>query len=439
MNTNKFFALCKEKGIEVAELTSSKNTSFSFTVFRNELSNYTLSTTSRIRARGIFNNQMGAAATEKDDRTTAEYLVNNILLAGQTLERVEKPIIFKGSEKYHKRNMYSKALEAWETSDKIAKVFELEKECKALDPRVVEVECQFEESVSENVMANSYGLNLKSKQNYYVVYAEVIVKDGEEVKTGYDVLLESDPSKFDVKEMAKKAVEKATSLLHGSNVKGAKYKAILDREVVSSLLGAVLSNLDAEEVQKHASVFEGKLNEQILSNKLTITEEPLKKNFFFTYHDDEGVATYNKKVIEKGVLKTYFYNLETAAKDGVQSTGNAQSMGARMGIGYTNITVKPGKLSLDELFEKIGNGVYITSVQGLHAGLNEKSGDFSLQAQGFLVKDGKKDHALGLFTVSGNLFKIFNEVSFVGSDNKLLTSSIDTPSLAIKHLIVSGD
>ena len=56
----------------------------------------------------------------------------------------------------------------------------------------------------------------------------------------------------------------------------------------------------------------------------------------------------------------------------------------------------------------------------MHAGLNPKSGDFSLQAQGFFVKDGKKAGPLGLFTVTGNLFTLFNKTLYGVIHSKLI-------------------
>ena len=79
------------------------------------------------------------------------------------------------------------------------------------------------------------------------------------------------------------------------------------------------THTNAENVQKKTSLFMGKLNQQVLSKKITIEERPLDKNCFFSYFDDEGVAKENLKIINKGVLSTYLYNLETAQKDHVHN------------------------------------------------------------------------------------------------------------------------
>ena len=125
--------------------------------------------------------------------------------------------------------------------------------------------------------------------------------------------------------------------------------------------------------------------------------------------------------------------------DGVQSTGNASRSGSKMSISYSNIVVKPGKLSKEGLFNKIKNGIYVTEINGLHAGLNPTSGDFSLQAEGFHIVDGKKDKPITLFTLSGNLFDLFNNIIAVGNDSELLLSSFTVPSIAFKNLKVSAE
>ena len=439
MNSKKFIQLATECGLSASLITVSKVSRLSFSLFHGEIDSYSKSTTSKILASGIYKGKLASASTEKDDASTAQFLIEQIKEGASLIEKKAKPEIYKGSKRYHKKNLYSKELAAWEDSKKLELLHELEDTLKGLDPRVSEVEVSYSEVDSDFSFTNSYGLNLKNKSNYYYFYGSVVVKDGDEVKSYGDIFLDSDPSKFHLKEFAQEIVQNAVSLLHGTGLKSKKYKAVLNQDVVSSLLNALLSNVSAEKVQKHSSLLEGKLGQQVLSKKISVDERPLEKNCFFSYFDDEGVATTNKKVFSRGKLVTYFYNLETAAKDGVESTGNAARAGGKMGISFNNIVLKPGKLSEEELFEKIKNGVYITSISGLHAGLNDTSGDFSLQAEGFHVKDGKKAGPLTLITIAGNLYDVFKDVIAVGNNSKLTLSSTNTPSIAVKNIAVNAE
>jgi PmbA protein len=218
------------------------------------------------------------------------------------------------------------------------------------------------------------------------------------VKTDWDVLrLGNDLNKFDPKALVERIADgRLFAKFGGVQCASGNYPTILHSDIVASLVNYYLGSASSDEVQRKSSFLIGKLGQQIASKKLTIEEKPLEKNIYFSYFDDEGVATYNKAIIKKGVLQTYFYNRETAKKDGVQSTGNGVWEGAKIGVGFSNVFVKPGKQSFEELASPIKEGVFITDIAGLGTGMNEQSGDFSCQAQGFMIRDGKVAEPLNL-------------------------------------------
>ncbi|MCX5775438.1 MAG: TldD/PmbA family protein [Firmicutes bacterium] len=439
MNYNKYFALAKQQGLESLELYISHNYELSFGLFHSEVASYSLSDTSDISARGVYNGKIGYAYCEKQDANTASFLVSQIKENAMGVDKDDPAIIFKGSEKYHKKNIFNPEIEKLSIDQKLKNLYEIEAKLKAADPRITEVDgCDYAEAAEEVMLLNSYGLKLKAKANHFYYYAGVVVKDGEEVKTGYKVKLSNDPYEFDIDEFVKQVVKNAVDKLGGKPCASKKYPAVLAPKVAASLVGIFLESASADEVQRHSSLLEGKVGEKIASSKLTILESPLKKTCFFRYFDDEGVATYNKPLIEKGILQTYLYNLTTAAKDGVKTTANGYKAGGKVDIGYVNVEVKPGRKTLEQAISKIKEGVYIEEVQGLHAGINAQSGNFSLQASGYMIRDGKKAEPLNLVTVAGNLIELFLDVKEVANDTELQLSSISSPSLVIKKLAISG-
>ncbi len=434
-----YFALAKEKGVEVLELYYSRAKSLSFKLYNAQIEGYKLSEDISLYARGIYKGKIGYASTEKMGKETPAFLINEIMTNAGTVTKDELAIIFKGSDKYKKKKVYNPAIAELSIDVKKKNLFEIERKLKAADKRIAQVDaCSYQERESEAMLLNSYGLQLKRKSNYYYYYAGVLAIQGEERKSEGDVYFSNDPTTFNVDKFVNKIVGKALIKFGGTQCASKDYKTILDKEVVADLLSAYLDNASADEVQKKTSLMIGKLNQPVASKKVTVMEMPLKKNAFFTYFDDEGVATYNKTIVKKGVLQTYFHNLNTAHKDGVQTTGNGYRSGGKVGIGFQNIVLKAGRKSLDELFAKIGEGVYITEVMGVHASLNPTSGNFSLQANGFMIENGKRSTPLTLITVAGNLMDMFMNVKDVASDNELLSSGYDVPSLFIKKLTVSG-
>ncbi|MGI6713817.1 MAG: TldD/PmbA family protein [Bacilli bacterium] len=434
-----FFEEAKNRGLSASELSSTKSRSLNIEIFRSEVTGFSIDDSEVVNARGIYQKRFGAASTEKTDKQSLVGLVDKITSSATINENVDPAIIFPGSPKYQKRHIFDKNLAKVSVDEKIALLFEIEKRLKTSDPRVTEVSSvTYQESFSEYALMNSYGLNLHSRNNYFYIYAAVVVKQDEEIKTGYRIFLHNDFAEFPIDKFVDEVLSNALEKLGGKPLPTGRYKTVINPRVTASLLNFYMQSAIAENVQKNTSLFMGKLNTPIASKKVTIEEKPLLKNIFYSYFDAEGVATYNKAFVEKGVLKLYAYNLTTAAKEGVETTANAQGSGSKIGTGYTNLVLKPGRLDEQALFEKVKDGFYLTEVQGLHAGLNPTSGNFSLQASGFAIRNGKLAEPIAHITVAGNLLDVFKDVVAVGNNLELQLSSTSTPSILIKGLMVAS-
>ena len=435
---DKFFALAKEAGLEEVELYISESRSLSISMFHGEVDEYKDNNGYSILARGIINGKCGSATADVWNKDKAAWLVKEMVANAKVIENDDPIFIFKGSEKYHKVNTFNKDLEKVSVDEVLEDLKKMEKRCRELDSRIVEIAgTEYNQVAEKTTLLNSNGLNLVQKNNYFYFVCQCVAKEGEQTKSGYDFFFDNDFSKFDLEKFCKKVVDQTVSQLGGEACESNKYKAVLHPDVVTSLMKAYIGHANAEEVQKKSSLFIGKIGQKIASNKVTIEDRPLQKNPFARWFDDEGVATYNKSIIKNGVLQTYLYNLTTAAKDGVQTTGNGYG-GGKKGVSSTFLYLKPGKKSLDELFQEVGNGVFITDVSGLHAGLNPQSGNFSLQSTGFMIENGKKGRPLDLITVSGNLLEIFQDVLEVGNDVTVSPSGVSAESILIKKIAVSG-
>ncbi len=440
MKYDKFFALAKEAGIEECEFTVATSTSLEITLFHGEIDSYSPNSSSTFMARGIYKGKMGAIVSDVYNKDSAELFVKAIIENASVIENDDPVFIFKGSEKYHKINTFNKELEKISVDQKLNKLYELERKIKELDKRIIEIQMVgFEEASSTLTILNSHGLKLVQKNNHFVYYGGAVAKEGEQVKTGFDMAFGNDFSKFDVDELAKSIVKETVSKLGGYQCESSTYKAVLSQDVVKTFMSAYVGSADAEDIQKNSSLFVGKLGQKVASKKITIEDKPLAKTVFAKSFDDEGVATRNLPIIKNGILQNYLYNLTTAAKDGVQSNGHG-SVGGGSKVSTTTwyLEMKAGKKTLDELFAEVGNGVYITEVQGMHAGLNPRSGNFSLQSTGFMIENGKVTHGLDIITVSGNLVDLFNSITEVGSDSKEFASGMKCPSAIVKKIVVSG-
>ena len=190
-------------------------------------------------------------------------------------------------------------------------------------------------------IVNTKGLDLTHSLNAAYAYVSVVVGEGGDTKTFGNFETIGDFSQFDPEKLARGAVEEAVALLGASPVESGEYPVILRWEAAATLLGTFAGIFSAENVQKNFSLLKGKLGEAVAADTITIVDDPLlPQGLYSAPFDAEGVATRTKAVVEAGRLMTFLHNLKTAAKDGVQSTGNAAkgSYKSSVGVAPTNMT-----------------------------------------------------------------------------------------------------
>ena len=224
-------------------------------------------------------------------------------------------------------------------------------------------------------------------------------------------------------------------------MKSGKYKVIINNEVFADILDCFSDSFSGDSVNKGFSLLKGRQNTKIANDNITLLDEPLMKDGISSCSfDSEGVATYNKAVIENGVLKTYLHNIKSAAAMGVKSTGNGfkGSYKTAVGVSPTNFYIKPGEDDFEKALSEMGEGLVITDVAGLHSGANTVSGDFSLAAEGFAVKDGKISAPVEQITIADNFFELLKKAHIVCSDLKFNTSAVGSPSIMFEEIAVSG-
>ena len=184
----------------------------------------------------------------------------------------------------------------------------------------------------------------------------------------------------------------------------------------------------------------------IASDKITLIDDPMRDGCMAqTAFDGEGVATYKKTVIDGGVLNTLLYDIATAEKEGRESTGNGQRSG------YAEpVTIEPysfyicaGDKSFEDMIGELDDGIYITAMKGLHAGADAVTGDFSIDSEGFRIRDGKICEAIKSFTVAGNFFEMLRGIKEVANDLSFGLPSGFTvygaPSILVPDMSIAGE
>lgn len=447
MDKNSFidlvFSKAHEKNIEEFEIYFLSGKNISLKVFKGKIESFSDNQNQGISFRGKFDGKMGYSYTESFEEEDADFLINEAYENGSVIESSDEQIIYEGGGEYIPVNTYEENLKNIEIPQIENFLINLEKEAYSLDKRIkTVVVCMFGMGESERIIKNSKGISLHDRGNTAYSYISVSAEENGIVKTGSDFKVSRDFKAFDYKTLAENAVKKAAAKLDTVKPELKENICIIENTAFTSLLDSMIGIFSAEAVQKNLSLLKGKLGEKIACEKFTLIDDPhLENGEGSCSFDSEGVPTKYKELISKGILKTYLYNLKTAKKDGVKSTGNAAKGGYKgtIGISPFNLYVKKGEVSFDELLKKMDRGVIITDFAGLHSGLNSVSGDFSLAAEGFIVENGKKGKAFNQITVAGNFFELLLNIEEIGEDMKFSLSGTGSPSVLVKNLHFSAD
>ena len=436
------FKEAKNSGFEECEIYYADSENLSLNIYEGEVEKYKLTNAFGLSFRGKINGKMGYSYTEILDEDAIKTLIKNAKGAALAIENDDVQFIYEGDKEYKEINAYKKELDNVKPDELISLALEMEKECKKQCDKVVNFQgCGIGYGKSTYGIINSKGLNLKNERNSLTAYVVPIVEDNNQKYDGMGYVLAKTVQDIKPIDLAKQGLEEAIAKIGAKSIPSGKYKIIINNEAMVSLLGTFSGIFNAEQAQKGLSLLKGKEGEIIASDILTLIDDPhLEDGLGTTSFDDEGVATYTKEIVTNGKLNTLLYNLKTAHKAGVKSTGNGfkGSYASTVGVSETNFYIKPGQKSFEQLCMGVKEGLIITEFAGLHSGASSVTGDFSLAAKGFMIENGKKSFPVEQITVAGNFFTLLKDIEEVGSDLKFPMSNIGCPSIVVKELSVAG-
>lgn len=432
----------EEMQVSNYELYYAESESTSVETYRQEVKEYSTENSMGVCYRCIVEGSTGYASTENLTGEEARSLVLRALENAKSIESGEQPILHKKGDTY--ATLPANTAKAPTGAELTDAALALQKEMYAADSRVTDGTQSYVGYVRASyALYNSNGLDLEDKISYALGMGDALIPDGEDMYNGGKVK-EGNLEDLDMKEIAAQAVEDALSGIGAVSVSSGKYAIVFTSRAFSQLLTTFDPVFSAEEAQKGMSLLAGKEGERIAADIVTIVDDPLyrdspvKRTF-----DGEGVATYQKNVVENGILKTLLHNLSTAAKAGVKSTGNGRkiSYSSTVGVGPSNLYLKPVEGAREELLKAAGNGICIKEVSGLHAGANSITGDFSLLAEGYLFENGERTVPVKNITVSGNFFDVLKEIEKVGADLEFIRAMggrCGSPSVLVRDMTIAG-
>lgn len=243
----------------------------------------------------------------------------------------------------------------------------------------------------------------------------------------------------DPKAVGEEAGRRVVAKLGGRKVKSAVVPVVVDPQVASNLASIVFGAASGSRIFRRSSFLVDKVGQEIASPLITIIDDATMMDGVASRpFDAEAVKTSQFTVVEKGVLKGYMCDAYSARRLKLKPTGNAsRGYQSTPGVGSTNLYVKNGDTSREEMIKSVKNGLYLTNMFG--SGMNSVTGNFSQGATGFWIENGEITYPVQEITIAGNVMKALSNVKAVGNDLSFKLGSTASPTLLISEMTVGGE
>lgn len=281
----------------------------------------------------------------------------------------------------------------------------------------------YRDMIDYKAIVNSDGASVEifdSKPEFSVVAMaksggqSVTANEGVGITGGWDDLFRKSHLDY-----AHLAADKAEKLLGAKYATGEKTAIILDPGMVGLLCHEAIGHTVEADFVLSGSVVKDKMGQKVASDLVTLVDSgqsDIAGNAAGTIGiDDEGVQAGRTAVIEKGVLKSFLHNRESAHEFGTESTGNARAFtySDEPLIRMRNTYIEPGSDRLDDMIKETKHG-YL--VKGARNGQADANGEFMFGAQeAYLIERGEVKELMRGASISGNAFDALLSVDMVGN------------------------
>jgi TldD protein len=340
---------------------------------------------------------------------------------------------------------------------KVQLLHDLDREARAYDPRVSQVQVLYREYRRRVWIGNSEGLWAEDERNTLQLILVVMARKQDLVQEsirgiggqmGLELLDQADPVD-EVREAASSAVR----MLEAQAAPAGPMPVVMNHGWGGVLFHEACGHaLEADAVMQGGSIFAGRVGEQVASPLITLVDDatlPGRRGSF--RFDDDGTPSQRTVLIEEGVLREYMWDLAQARRAGRQSTGNGRRQSFRHlpMPRMTNTLIEPGKSDPTEILRSVKRGLYVKMLGGGQA--DTARGDFVFSVnEGYLIEEGRLTAPVRGATLIGNGPEILKEITMVGNDLELdkglgmcgkgqqVPVGVGQPTLLIPSITVGG-
>jgi PmbA protein len=317
----------------------------------------------------------------------------------------------------------------------------VERAAKNLDPRISGFRrTTYGDGTMTTIVATTADVRGAYRETYFSVGTSAVATAGEERQIGYHGDAKRQFAEVDPEAVGRRSAQLAVGKLGAQPFKTQTLPIVLDPYMGMALLGALVPLFSADSVIKGKSLFAGKVDQRVASERVTIVDDARTPGALRTApFDGEGVTTTTRTLVDKGVLVGYLSSLKTAKKMEQAPTGNARrgSYATPSRIGAANFHLAPGANAPEALVNGLDRSLRITSLLNLHT-VDPISGEFSLGATGDYLEKGERKYPVQGITIAGNLTTLLASIAGVANDLVFGSSGLGSPTFVISELSIGG-
>lgn len=426
MTSKTFFQKAKAKGIENIQIVEITENTGQMELINKELETFEISNHTGYQIKAEYNGKTVKASSDYLDESILDTI---IMKATYTDSKYQDDYL---TDKTHNNKIDD--MPQIEISNELDVLKELDNIRKNY-PEIDSLTLSYSEIYEKKRIVNSNGVDIETACHLYEFVPEIVTKEKDST-TSYDrVYLKTNKDSLNMKDNLIKDIKMALKQAKKEKLETKKYDIIVDSTVMKSVLSNFIDMLSATNIRQKISCLEGKLNEKVFSDKLTIVEDPKNEDYpGATTFDDEGTETKKKEIIKDGVLKTYLYNIKEAKEQNQKTTGNGYSS-----ISTRNMYIKPGDKTLEEMMKKLKNGIYITDCMGsMNTAINPNTGNISLQVFGFIIENGEIKCGFEPSVMTTTIFELLSNIEEIENQVTFIKRSVGSPCLLVKDISIAS-
>jgi PmbA protein len=339
------------------------------------------------------------------------------------------------------QDLWNDELVAVPPDRKVELAIALEAAVRARDPRVTGVRsATFGDGRGEAAIASTAGIRAGWRATACSLSVTALATAGDETKVGVGYEAGRSLAAVDIDRVADDAVERAVRLFGARPVPSQRLPIVLEPRLAATLMAILGGTLSGDRVLKGRSPFAERVGERIAAPCVVLVDDPTDaRSLGADTYDGEGLACRRNVLVDRGELQGFLHNSYTGRRSAVASTGSAvRGYRSTPSVGVQALALAPGERRHDEIIASVEHGFLVQAMTGLHSGVNAVSGDFSVGAEGLMIRDGALAEPVREVTMASTLQRLLLDVREVGSNLEWLPGGSGAVTVVIDDVSLGG-